>query len=128
MSYSTGSVEMLGILKNVWPQATHSSSVKLRFLIHNTPKVVAHSLNPSVWEVEAGRRGVWGQPELNTEFEAGHGYVRPCLSPPQQNTFVMLLKIREGDTVCRPGTTGTHSLHLALWSRVATLNEFLSSY
>lgn len=39
--------------------------------------VVTHTCNPSIWEVEAGRSGVQGQPQLHREFKTYLGYRKP---------------------------------------------------
>lgn len=41
--------------------------------------VVAHVCFPSAQEVEAGGSGIRGHPQLHSVFEAGQGYMRPCL-------------------------------------------------
>jgi hypothetical protein len=45
--------------------------------------VVAHALNPSTQEAEAG--GFRGQPGLQSEFQDSQGYTeRPCLEKPKR--------------------------------------------
>lgn len=46
--------------------------------------VVAHTSNPNIQEMEAGRAGGQGHPPPHTKFEASMGYMRPCLTKPKR--------------------------------------------
>jgi hypothetical protein len=46
--------------------------------------VVAHTINPSTWEPEAGRF-LSSRPGVQSEFQDSRGYTeKPCLKPPPQ--------------------------------------------
>jgi hypothetical protein len=47
--------------------------------------VVAHTFNPSTWEVEAGRFLSLSQPGLQSKFQDSQGYTeKPCLENKQK--------------------------------------------
>jgi hypothetical protein len=49
--------------------------------------VVAHAFNPSTWGQRQVDFWVWGQPDLQSEFQDSQGYTeKPCLEKPKNKT------------------------------------------
>lgn len=54
--------------------------------------MVVHACNSNIQEVEAGKTGIQGHPQLLSEFETSLRYRRPCVSlPAKGNINAMIL-------------------------------------